>query len=143
MSLIRLNWNPKPRDLRWFGAIFLAGFSLIGAVKLFWPFEWFIARNETLGLWLIGIGVGVGLVGLSGTRIALPLYWLWLGIAFVLGNIMSRVIIALIYFLVMTPMRVLSNIAGRDPLQLKRREVETYWCDISTPDEISRYERQF
>lgn len=121
----------------------MGGFVLLGLAKYLWPFERFIARDPALGLWLIGIGVVVGAIGLTGLRIALPLYWAWLGIAFVLGNIMSRVIITLIYFLVFTPMRFLGWVVGRDKLQLKKPKRDSYWLDISLPKNIEEYERQF
>lgn len=143
MPLVKLNWKPNKKELRSFGAIFMGGFLLIGLVKYLWPFEWFISKNETLGIWLIGIALVVGAIGLTGSRLALPLYWAWLGIAFVLGNIMSRVIISLIYFLLFTPMRVLGNLIGRDKLQLKKRKTDSYWLDISLPKEVEKYERQF
>ena len=143
MSLVKLNWHPNPRELRTFGAVFMGGFVIIGLVKYFWPFEWIFTKNETFGIWMIGIGIVVGAVGLTGTRIALPFYWVWLGIAYVMGNIISRVIITAIYFLVFTPMRLLSNVIGRDPLQLKRRNTDSYWLDISLPKEVERYEHQF
>jgi hypothetical protein len=143
MSLVKLNWHPNRRELRIFGAVFMGGFVLIGLIKLFWPFERFITKNETAGVWLIGIGLVVGLIGLTGLRIALPFYWVWLGIAYVMGNIISRVIITAIYFLVFTPLRLLGSLIGRDRLQLKRRESESYWRDISLPAEAEKYERQF
>jgi hypothetical protein len=143
MPFVRLNWKPDRRELRQFGAIFMGGFVLIGLVKYFWPFEWLLSQNKTFGLWMIGIGVVVGAIALTGSRIALPLYWAWLGIAYVLGNIMSRVIITLIYFLLFTPMRVLGSLAGRDKLQLKKAVKDSYWLDISLPKEAKKYERQF
>jgi hypothetical protein len=143
MPFVKLNWKPNRKELRQFGAIFMGGFVLIGLVKYLWPFERFISKNEILGLWLIVVGIIVGAIGLTGSRFALPLYWAWLGIAYVLGNIMSRVIITLIYFLVFTPMRFLSSLAGRDKLQLKKPKTDSYWLDISLPKEIEKYERQF
>lgn len=143
MPLVKLNWKPNKKELRQFGAVFMAGFLLIGLAKYFWPFEWLISRDERLGLWLIGIGLVVGVIGLSGLRLALPFYWAWLGIAYVLGNVMSRVIIAAIYFLLFTPMRLLGNLLGRDKLQLKKPQKDSYWLDISLPKEIEKYERQF
>lgn len=121
----------------------MGGFVLIGLVKYFWPFERILVKNETFGIWMIGIGIVFGAVGLTGTRLAMPFYWMWLGIAYVMGNIISRIIITAIYFLVFTPMRVLSNLVGRDRLQLKRRNTDSYWHDISLPKEMEKYERQF
>lgn len=143
MPFVQLNWKPKPKELRSFGAIFMGGFLLIGLVKYFWPFDWLFTKNETFGFWMIVIGLVVGGIGLTGTRLALPFYWAWLGIAFVVGNIMSRVIIALIFYLVVTPLRIVSSLAGRDRLQLKKVDKESYWQDISLPKEPEKYERQF
>jgi hypothetical protein len=143
MSFVKLNWDPKPRDLRSFGAIFLGGFIGIGLIKYFWPFERIFTQNKTVGLWFIGIGLVVGAIGLTGTKLALPFYWIWLGIAWVLGNIMSRVIVTLLYYLLFTPMGLLNDLTGRDKLQLKKPDTDSYWLPISLPKEPEKYERQF
>ncbi len=143
MSLVKLNWKPSPKELRQFGAIFGSGFLLIGLVKYFWIWNWLFERNEKLGLIFILIGIVGGAIGLTGTKLALPLYWVWIGIAFVLGNIMSRVVITLIYYGVITPMSFVARLLGRDKLQLKKRAVQSYWQDISLPREPEKYERQF
>lgn len=143
MGFVKLNWKPNKKELRQFGAIFMGGFLLLGAAKYLWPFERLITRDPSLGVWLMAIGLVVGAIGLTGTRLALPFYWAWLGVAYVLGNIMSRIIIALIYFLVFTPMRILGNLLGRDRLQLKKPQTDSYWLDISLPKETEKYERQF
>lgn len=143
MALVKLNWQPKRKELRQFGAVFMTGFVLIGLAKYLWPFDLLVTKNETVGLWFILIGMIVGAIGLTGSRFALPFYWGWLAIAWVMGNIMSRVIIAGIYYLVFTPMRLLGSIAGRDKLQLKRPETDSYWLEISLPKDKTSYERQF
>ncbi len=143
MAIVQLNWNPGKKELRSFGAIFMGGFVVLGRIKYFWPFERLISQNRTVGLWMMGLGIVVGAIGLTGTKLALPFYWVWLGIAYVMGNIMSRVIITGIYFLVFTPMRFLSTLAGRDKLQLKKSTSDSYWHDISLPAEADKYERQF
>jgi hypothetical protein len=144
MALVQLNWKPSAKELRSFGAIFLVGFVIIGLVKYFSPFEWLISRNQNVGLTFIIIGVVVGAIGLTGTKLALPLYWIWLSIAFVMGNIVSRVIIAVIYYLVVTPVGWLAWLVGRDKLQLKKKKnQQTYWVKTSLPKEPRKYERQF
>ena len=143
MPFVQLNWKPNPKQLRQFGAIFLVGFVLIGSVKYFWQWEWFIRRDEKVGLIFIIIGLVIGGIGLTGTRLALPFYYLWMGIAFVLGNIMSRVIMALIFYGIVTPLGLLARLIGRDKLQLKKRDTKSYWQDNSLPEEPEKYERQF
>ncbi|QQS34240.1 MAG: hypothetical protein IPM50_06635 [Acidobacteriota bacterium] len=143
MPFVHLNWKPGKRELRSFGAVFMGGFLVIGLVKYFWPFSWLLTKNEIFGLWAMGIGVVVGAIGLTGTKLALPFYWAWLSIAYVMGNIMSRVIMTLIYYLVFTPMRFLGQIIGRDRLQLKKPKGDTYWIDLPGIERSERYERQF
>ena len=143
MSLVKLNWKPSPKELRQFGAIFGIGFLLIGLAKYFWIWNRLFERDEKLGTILILTGVVVGAIGLTGTKLALPFYWFWIGIAFVLGNIMSRIVITLIYYGVITPMGLVARLSGRDKLQLKKRAVQSYWQDISLPHEREKYERQF
>ena len=121
----------------------MGGFVLIGLVKYLWPFERFISKNETFGLWMIGIGLVVGAIGLTGSKLALPLYWTWLGIAYVMGNIMSRVIMGAVYFLLFTPMRIVGGLLGRDKLQLKKPKSDSYWLDVKFPTTAEEYEKQF
>ena len=143
MPFVKLNWRPSPRDLRQFGFIFGAGFLLVGLVKYFWLWNWFLERDEKLGLILISIGILGGGLGLTGTYLALPIYYLWLALAFVLGNITSRLAVSLIYFGVITPLGILARIIGRDKLQLKKQDVSSYWKDVSLPVEQDKYKRQF
>jgi hypothetical protein len=143
MALVQLNWSPTSKELRQFGATFMGGFVVIGLVKYFWPFERILTQDKTFGLWAIGIGLVVGAIGLTGTKVALPFYWVWLGIAWVMGNIISRIIIAAIYFLIFTPMGLIGRLIGRDKLQLKKPNKDSYWLDISLPKDRERYERQF
>jgi hypothetical protein len=143
MSFVKLNWHPKTKDLRSFGGVFLCGFAATGLIKYFWPFERMFTQNKTVGIWFIGIGLVVGAVGLTGTKLALPFYWAWLGIAWLFGNIMSRVIVTMLYYLLFTPMRLMNNLIGRDKLQLNKPDTDSYWLPISLPSEPEKYERQF
>ena len=143
MSFVKLNWKPNKKELRQFGAIFLAGFLAIGALKYFWPWEVVFSRDQRLGLILMILGLFVGTIALTGTRVALPFYWAWLSIAYVFGNIMGRIMIAAIFFLVVTPLGLLSRLIRRDRLQLNNPDCASYWHEISLTKKIEQYERQF
>lgn len=143
MAFVQLNWKPNSRELRQFGAIFLIGFLLIGLTKIFWPWPWLFSRNETAGAVFILVGLVVGVIGLTGTRAALPFYWTWLGIAYVMGNVIGRAIIVAIYLAIIMPLGLLSSLTERDKLQLKKPDTDSYWKDISLPQEPEKYERQF
>ena len=140
MSLVHIDWRPDRRGLRKFGVAMLIGFGLMGLS--FW-FGWPLAASQAVVLALWGFGAVAGLLGLSGTAAALPIYWLWMGIAFVTGSIMGRVTLGLAYYLVFTPMGLLGRLLGRDRLALRRPSTESYWHDLRHDTSPPRYERQF
>lgn len=44
----------------------------------------------------------------------------WLGFSNVLGTIMSKIILSLVFFVVLTPIALLRRILGHDPMALKK-----------------------
>jgi hypothetical protein len=49
-----------------------------------------------------------------------PLAVLWFGLSHILGNLVSRVVLSIIFFLLVTPVGLIRRWAGRDSLQLKK-----------------------
>ena len=49
-----------------------------------------------------------------------PLAVLWFGVSHLLSRVMSRVILTLVFFLVVTPIGVIRRLCGADALQLKK-----------------------
>jgi len=47
-----------------------------------------------------------------------PLAVLWFGLSHIMGNVVSKVILTLIFFLMVTPMGLIRRWAGKDSLQL-------------------------
>ena len=137
MSIVNINWRPDPRGLRRFGLTVIVGMALIGLLFQFW-FE-----KSTVAINLYAAGGVLGLPALTGTVIGLPGYWLWMGIAFVAGNIVSRILLGLIYYMLFTPLGFIRRLMGADKLTLRRRRADSYWVDIETDDGTSRFERQF
>jgi hypothetical protein len=138
MSLVKINWHPDEDGLRRFGTAMIVGFSAIGIVLL-----WF-GKPLTYPLICFIVGAVTGMLGLTGTKAALPVYWLWMGAAWCMGQLMSRLALALFFFGMITPMAFLMRLLGRDRLRLRRAERPTYWVDAAPqPAEPRRYQRQF
>ena len=139
MSLVSINWRPQKAELRKFGIVTLIGFLLIGLFLLIF------SESLVKAYYAWGVGVIIGLPALSGIRsIAMPGYILWMGIAFIMGNIISRLILLMVYYLCLTPLALIGKVVGRDRLQLKKAEKATYWENIAeVSDDKSNYERQF
>lgn len=49
-----------------------------------------------------------------------PLAWIWFGIALVLGSVMSKVILSLLYIIMIIPVGFIRMILGKDSLYLKK-----------------------
>ncbi len=49
-----------------------------------------------------------------------PLAKVWFGLSHVLGTVMSKVILTLAFFLVLTPMGLLRSLLGKDPMRVRQ-----------------------
>jgi hypothetical protein len=95
--------------------------------------------------YFVGIG-GVLLVAglLIPNQLKYP-YLAWMTFAAIMGWFMTRVILSILFYVVITPISVISRLFGKKFLILKPEKTKTsYWNDrepmTKTPDE---YERQF
>jgi len=50
-----------------------------------------------------------------------PLAWMWFGLSHLLGQIMSRVLLGIVYLLLVLPMGLIRRLLGKDALRL------TFW----------------
>jgi hypothetical protein len=57
-------------------------------------------------------------INMTAPRLYRPLAIVWLGFAHLLGTVMSKVILSIVFFLVVTPIALLRKMAGKDSLQL-------------------------
>lgn len=136
MAFISVHWRPTPRQLRIFGITMPIGLGIIGSVFHFW----LGATGFATFLWTFGALSFI--TGITGTVVALPFYWLWIGFAFVISQTLGYGLLILIFYLVVTPIGLLSRIVGRDRLALKNSGSPTYWQPIRKSRD-DHWERQF
>lgn len=141
--MIEIRWNPSRKDLRDFGLVILIGFGLIGLAKVFWPFSWGIVPNVRFGGGLIFAAVVIGVPAILGSRLVLPAYWAWMGIAVILHKIMFPVMFGAFYYLVFFPIGMIMRLVGHDPLKLKRSVRSSYWIPLHSQAGPEDYERQY
>jgi hypothetical protein len=73
-----------------------------------------------------------------------PTHRLWMGTAQGLGRFNTQILLAIVYFLIMTPTGVIMRLLGRDPLQRQLRDGTSYWVKrLPQPDPKGSMERQF
>lgn len=130
--------STTPRDLRKFGLLVGGVFALLGG--------WFLFRHKPVGPYLLAPGALLMLLGLVLPRILRPIYIAWMAMAFVLGLIVSTILLTLFFFLVITPTGLIARLLGKDFLSRKLdRRATSYWLprDRTTARPPSDYERQF
>ena len=92
-----------------------------------------------------GIGILLILFGLILPTILKPLNKIWMILAVILGWFMSRLILFILFYIVITPIGIFLKLMGKDFLHRKSEEnSKTYWetREKKTVDQID-YERQF
>ena len=106
----------------------LAGAALVMLlVKLFHG-----APVESVRIWA-WLALGLLVVGLFVPPLGRLVAWAWLQLGHLLGFVMSRVLLSLVFFLVLLPMALLRRIVTRaDPLILRRRPAgASYFTDVN------------
>ena len=92
-----------------------------------------------------GIGILLILFGLILPNILKPLNKIWMTLAVILGWFMSRVILFILYYVIITPIGIFLKLIGKDFLQLKiDKSSKSYWetREKKIAEQID-YERQF
>ena len=131
------NISNTKSDFRKFG-ITIGIFLLIVAGFLFWK------GSETFQILLIS-GLVLCVFGFAVPIILKPIYWAWMTFATILGWIMTRVILSLLFYIVITPIGVLSRLFGKKFLDIKwDKSKDTYWNFRQKKErKIEDYENQF
>lgn len=137
--LFELDRNPPERVLRLFGGVWLPLFlAIAGAVVLRRTGETTVPGV----LWgVAGVSILVALARPAWLR------WLYVGLMLVtwpLGWVLSHVVLAVLYYGVITPVGLVLRALGKDPLRKRgSSEVPSYWRPRRPPADMERYFRQY
>ena len=78
--------------------------------------------------WLVTVALIIGLIGAFVPYLATGINWMWYKIAEVMGWVMSKVLLSLIFFLFLFPIALLYRMFNKETLQLKRSS-GSYWTE--------------
>ena len=102
-----------------FGILFFIVFFIYGL----WP----ILNSNEIRLWSLLIGIIFLILGLLNSKILSPLNHYWVKFGELLGKVISPLVMALIYFLVITPIAIIVRLFGKDLLKTKFNKTSSYW----------------
>ena len=112
-------------------------FSILFALIAFWP----IINGNPLRLWLIPVSVIFLVLGLLNSKLLNPLNVVWVKFGELLGRIIAPIVMAIIYFIIITPIGLFMRLSRKDLLNLKFSKANTYW--IKREKKISSMKKQF
>tara|TARA_Y100000591_G_C21831501_1_gene699900 strand:+ start:928 stop:1305 length:378 start_codon:yes stop_codon:yes gene_type:complete len=118
---------------RSFGILFFIVFALISV----WP----IFGGGTVRLWAVAFSFIFLVLGLINSKLLNPLNIIWVKFGELLGRIIAPIIMALIYFIIITPIGLFMRIIGKDLLNLKFSKDNSYW--IKRVKNLGSMKRQF
>ena len=104
---------------RSFGLLFFIVFFIIGL----WPLK----NDLELNYIFIGISIIFLILGLMNSKILTPLNKIWVKFGEFLGRIIAPIVMAIIYFFILTPISLILRIFGKDLLNLKFSKEKSYW----------------
>ena len=78
-----------------------------------------LAVMYTRALTLLPLALALLLLGMVWPRAYAPLARVWLGISLLLGSVMSRLVLSIIFVVVVTPLAVVMRLFGHDPMHRK------------------------
>ena len=125
------------KDLRSFGVT-------IGIILLLVAGFLFYREKESFQIFFYIAGAFIGF-GLIIPIILKPIYIVWMTFAGILGWFMTRVILSLLFYVIITPIGLVLRIFGKDFLELKKQAVQgSYWNQRdSNLEKNQNYEKQF
>jgi hypothetical protein len=119
---------------RSFGLLFFIVFIVVGL----WP----VIKGETANIYLILISLFFLIFGLINSKILSPFNKAWIKLGEILGLIIAPIIMALVYFIILTPISLIVRMFGKDLLGLKfLKKQDTYW--IKRVKKLGTMKKQF
>jgi hypothetical protein len=132
-----ISFAPATRTLRQFAALWLVFFGALACVQ---EFKY---GRPALALALGVLAVTIGLLGLVRPQSMRLIYVGAMIVAFPIGWLVSRLLLAVLFYGMFTPIGLLFWALGRDVLRRRRTEQRTYWAPKPKPADAQSYFRQF
>ena len=124
----------KKSSNRSFGILFFLVFLGFGL----WP----LTKAMSPNIYLIIISVVFLVLGLLNSKLLSPLNEIWIKFGEILGKIIAPIVMAAVYFLILTPISLLVRLFGKDLIKMKfNNNVKSYW--IKRKKHLGTMDKQF
>lgn len=117
-----------------FGRLFLIIFLILAITGYF-------VQNYFLIIASLSISLIIFISLVINPDLLEPFNKLWMLFGFILGKIISPLVLGLLFFLIISPIALLCKMLGRDELRLKGITTNSYWID--RPEGQTSFTNQF
>ena len=128
--------NPSPKQLRQFAALWLIFFGGLAC------WQGIVRGNVRAALLFAVAALSIGSLGLARPRTVRSIFVAWMVLGFPIGWTVSHAVMAVLYYIVFTPVGIFFRLIGRDALQLRRQNLDTYWVAKPAAADVRSYFRQ-
>ncbi len=116
-----------------FGIVFFIVFLIIALYPML--------KGQDLRLWSLIISFIFLILGMINSSILTPLNKIWFKFGILLGNIISPIVMAIVFFGVVLPTGIVMKILRKDLIALKKNNKNTYW--IEKKSQMTSMKNQF
>ncbi|MHC4241526.1 MAG: SxtJ family membrane protein, partial [Planctomycetota bacterium] len=123
MSLIEIDWNPKRKQLRSFGKIALAASVVISLLL-------YLLKGVAIQWCLIifTFGCMVFIISMISIKLTKMIYLGMIILTMPIGFVVSFIVMAAFYYLLLAPLGLIFRLIGRDPLYRRfDPTAKSYW----------------
>ncbi len=139
MSLVEINWRPERKELRNFGIIALIASAVISLLLYLLK-----GLGGQWALIICGIGFIIFLSSIISAKLTRIIYIGLILVTLPIGWVVSFLLLAIFYFLILTPIGLIFRLIGRDPLCRKfDPDASSYWEIHRQNDGLDSYFHQF
>ena len=132
-----LNATNKKKKLQNSNRNFGILFFIVFLIYALWP----LLNNNHLKLWSLITAIVFLLLGFFIPKSLEPLNKTWIKFGELLGRVISPIVMAIIFFGIVTPTGLLMRLMGKDLLKLKFSKNSSYW--IKRKKNVGSMKRQF
>ena len=125
------------KELRSFGIVMGVALAVFGGF-FFW-------RGKEYYVYLFGIAAFFLFFGFGAPIVLKPVQKIWMSLAVLLSWIVTRVILIILFYAVVTPISIIARICGKDFLDVSfDKDKNTYWrMRTKGATDKQQYEKQF
>ena len=119
---------------RSFGLLFFIVFLALAL----WP----LTKKGEINFYLISMALIFLVLGLLNSKILSPLNKAWIKLGEILGKVIAPIVMAIVYFLILTPISLIVRLFGKDLIGMKfNNDIKSYW--VKRKKHLGSMDKQF